>query len=118
MLMITSFAGVDYDKIVFLYRLERGKASGSYGLNVAALAGLDAAILRVAARKSQELKAKALGGQASGGLQGESVKWSEALSSFTRVLKLLEGAEDIDPQLLSDTVHSRLEPSSDEYIGD
>lgn len=41
---------------MFLYQLERGQAGRSYGLNVAALAGLDAAILRVAARKSRELQ--------------------------------------------------------------
>ena len=43
---------------MFLYQLERGQAGKSYGLNVAALAGLDPAILRVAAEKSRELEAQ------------------------------------------------------------
>ena len=46
----------DYDKVVFLYQLERGEAGGSYGLNVAALAGLPASILRLAQAKSKQLK--------------------------------------------------------------
>ena len=45
-----------YEKIVFLYQLEQGQARKSYGLNVAALAGLDSAILRVASEKSRELE--------------------------------------------------------------
>ena len=41
---------------MFLYQLERGQAGKSYGLNVAALAGLGSAILKLAAQKSQELE--------------------------------------------------------------
>jgi len=41
---------------VFLFQLEKGQAGGSYGLNVAALAGLDRSILRVARRKSKEME--------------------------------------------------------------
>lgn len=41
---------------MFLYQLERGQARKSYGLNVAALAGLNSAILRAASEKSQELE--------------------------------------------------------------
>ena len=48
--------GEGYEKIVFLYQLEQGQAGKSYGLNVAALAGLDSAILKVASEKSQELE--------------------------------------------------------------
>ena len=48
--------GEGYEKIVFLYQLERGQAGKSYGLNVAALAGLDSAILKVASEKSRELE--------------------------------------------------------------
>ena len=39
-------------KIIFLYQLERGEAGGSYGINVAALAGLSGDILTLAQRKS------------------------------------------------------------------
>ena len=45
---------------MFLYQLEKGRAGGSYGLNVAALAGLEKDLLRVAWRKSQQLKQKTL----------------------------------------------------------
>ena len=41
---------------MFLYQLERGEAGGSYGLNVAALAGLPASILRLAQAKSKQLQ--------------------------------------------------------------
>lgn len=47
-----------YEKIVFLYQLERGQAGKSYGLNVAALAGLDSGILKLAAQKSRELESQ------------------------------------------------------------
>ena len=43
---------------MFLYQLEQGQAGKSYGLNVAALAGLHPAILKLAAKKSRELEAK------------------------------------------------------------
>ena len=48
--------GEGYEKIVFLYQLEQGQAGKSYGLNVAALAGLNSAILKVASEKSRELE--------------------------------------------------------------
>lgn len=43
---------------MFLYQLERGQAGKSYGLNVAALAGLDSGILKLAAQKSRELESQ------------------------------------------------------------
>ena len=43
---------------MFLYQLEKGQARKSYGLNVAALAGLDPSILKLASEKSRELEAK------------------------------------------------------------
>ena len=49
-------SGEDYEKVVFLYQLERGEAGGSYGLNVAALAGLPTSILRLAQAKSKQLQ--------------------------------------------------------------
>lgn len=48
-------SGEEYDKIVLLYQLEKGQADKSYGLNVAALAGLSSDILKVAAQKAKEL---------------------------------------------------------------
>ena len=50
--------GEGYEKIVFLYQLEQGQAGKSYGLNVAALAGIDPAILKLASEKSRELEAE------------------------------------------------------------
>ena len=47
---------VDFEKVVFLYQLEKGVAGGSYGLNVASLAGLKSSILSTAQRKSEELR--------------------------------------------------------------
>lgn len=52
------FSDADFEKIVFLYQLEKQVASGSYGLNVASLAGLDNSILKSAQRKSNEMKFK------------------------------------------------------------
>ena len=52
----THNTGEDYDKVVFLYQLERGEAGGSYGLNVACLAGLPISILKLACTKSKHLR--------------------------------------------------------------
>ena len=58
-------AEVEFEKVVFLYHLERGRAAASYGLNVACLAGLPESILQSAHRKSKKLEGevtrKALG---------------------------------------------------------
>lgn len=43
---------------MFLYQLQRGQAGKSYGLNVAALAGINSDILKVASEKSKELEAQ------------------------------------------------------------
>lgn len=97
----------DYDKIVFLYQLERGKAGGSYGLNVAALAGLEPAILRAAGRKSRELQAKTLAGQTGLAPSEERTDGSrngEDVDAFLRVMEALQGSEDISPQLLREAV--------------
>ena len=42
-------------KITFLYKLKQGVSPSSFGLNVARLAGIKAAILHVASRKSEEM---------------------------------------------------------------
>ena len=46
-------AGI-YKTVVFLYHLEKGRAGGSYGLNVAALAGLSDDIIAIARVKSEQ----------------------------------------------------------------
>jgi DNA mismatch repair protein MutS len=48
------------DRIVFLHALEEGPASQSYGLQVAALAGVPAGVIRAARRYLQELEQRAL----------------------------------------------------------
>ncbi len=48
------------DKIVFLHALEEGPASQSYGLQVAALAGVPPPVIRAARRHLQELEHRAL----------------------------------------------------------
>ena len=45
---------------MFLYQLESGQAKGSYGLNVAALAGLSNTILKLAQAKSKQLQQHAV----------------------------------------------------------
>ena len=56
-----SNAEVEFEKVVFLYHLEQGQASASYGLNVASLAGLPNSILLSAHRKSKSLEREVLG---------------------------------------------------------
>lgn len=48
--------GEVYEKVVFLYEIVEGRARGSYGLNVAALAGLSRDILSIARRKSVQIR--------------------------------------------------------------
>jgi DNA mismatch repair protein MutS len=48
------------DRIVFLHALEEGPASQSYGLQVAALAGVPGAVIRAARRYLQELEHRSL----------------------------------------------------------
>jgi DNA mismatch repair protein MutS len=50
------------DRIVFLHALEEGPASRSYGLQVAALAGVPAGVIRAARRYLQALEHRALAG--------------------------------------------------------
>lgn len=49
-------AELEFDKVVFLYHLERGQAAASYGLNVASLAGLPATLLHSAHTRSKGLE--------------------------------------------------------------
>ena len=74
----------EYDKIVLLYQLEQGQADKSYGLNVAALAGLSSDILKVAARKAKELHAAV----SSAVTQCSSCLNPSHLRSFKRIMQL------------------------------
>ena len=62
-------AEAEFEKVVFLYHLERGEAAASYGLNVASLAGLPDSILRVAHSKSKQLEEEVLKAQSGRGAQ-------------------------------------------------
>ncbi len=53
------------DKIVFLHAVREGPASRSYGLQVAALAGVPKAIIRRAGQRLKQLEQRALSGEAS-----------------------------------------------------
>ena len=83
-------SGEDYEKIVFLFQLEKGQAGGSYGLNVAALAGLDRSILRVARRKSKEME-MATTLDESRGMEG--VLDQPKIQAFRRVMELVNSDE-------------------------
>lgn len=50
----------DAPRITFLYKLRRGIAPASFGLNVARMAGIDSAILREAARQSKAVEQQAV----------------------------------------------------------
>jgi DNA mismatch repair protein MSH6 len=49
-----------YERVTFLYTLEKGSCPKSYGVNVARLAGLPENVLVAAARRSAALEAEAL----------------------------------------------------------
>ena len=56
------------DKIIFLHALEEGPANQSYGIQVAALAGVPAAVIRNARRYLAALEQQAAGHAAQGDL--------------------------------------------------
>ena len=94
--------GEYYEKIVFLYQLERGQARGSYGLHVAALAGLDHGILRVAGEKSTELQVAGVNSQS---------KESSAVETFRRILSLLYSRQHgSESQIITDFLTAVLSP--------
>ena len=101
--LILSFcAGEDYERIVFLYQLEKGRAGGSYGLNVAALAGLEKDLLRVARRKSQQLKQATL--ERPSEVEGIS---ESSRQSFRKTLQLMQ--PDYSPRLLLEFLNAAVQ---------
>lgn len=64
-----------FERIVFLYHLERGHAGASYGLNVAALAGLPSNILQLAHNKSEKLEKEVTGKLSSGSNVLQTLKY-------------------------------------------
>ena len=83
----------DFDKVIFLYHLDRGQANASYGLNVASLAGLSSGILQLAHSKSKQLEievqsklsSKPLGKD----LQVNDSKVSQSVAKVHSLLKFL-----------------------------
>jgi len=59
------------DHVVFMHRIQEGPASRSFGLQVAKLAGVPAAVLASASAKLRELEAQAPGVDAAPGPQGD-----------------------------------------------
>lgn len=51
-----NFQGEEKKEVVFLYKLVEGKASGSFGIHCASLAGLPSELLDVASQRSSELE--------------------------------------------------------------
>ena len=99
--------------MVFLYQLQPGVAGGSYGLNVAALAGLQVDILRVARHKARQMEESTVQRwNASspmlpcGGCESEGVAVDAAAATFSRVLKMLVDCQEDDLHL---TLHDILQ---------
>lgn len=65
----TTAAGTS--EVVFLHKLAAGRSGGSFGLNVARLAGMDADFLAVAAAKSSWMAGRKSGGGPGGGARAD-----------------------------------------------
>jgi DNA mismatch repair protein MutS len=84
------------DKIVFLHALEEGPASQSYGIQVAQLAGVPAAVVRAAKKHLAKLEQEA----ASRGPQGDLFS-STARKPEPSFHPVLETLQEVDPDALS-----------------
>jgi DNA mismatch repair protein MutS len=83
------------DRIVFLHAVEEGPASQSYGLQVAALAGVPAGVVRAAKRYLQTLEQQALE------RQGQPDLFTAAPAAEPERHPVLDLLESIDPDALS-----------------
>ena len=81
-----------------MFQLEKGQAGGSYGLNVAALAGLDRSILRVARRKSKEMEMATTLDESSG---MEGTLDQSKLQAFRKTMELVD-SEDYGRESLTE----------------
>ena len=81
-----------------MFQLEKGQAGGSYGLNVAALAGLDRSILRVAGRKSKEMEMATTLDESSG---MEGTLDQSKLQAFRKTMELVD-SEDYGRESLTE----------------
>ena len=83
------------DRIVFLHRVKEGPASRSYGLQVAALAGIPPAVLAEARRKLEQLEAKP------GGPTGSTAAMAQLSLFANQDEPVLEALDALDPDALS-----------------
>ncbi len=84
-------------RIVFLHTLEEGPASQSYGIEVAALAGIPAAVIRDARRRLRALENREIGAGPQADLFAQLPDDDEAPVSHP----VLSALADIDPDALS-----------------
>ncbi len=85
------------DQIVFLHAVKEGPADRSYGLHVAALAGIPKAVLTQARARLKELEAASLEPATRGQTTGGQISLFEAGSEHP----ILDALEGIDPNELS-----------------
>ena len=91
------------ERIVFLHSVEEGPASQSYGLQVAALAGVPGTVLRAARRRLAQLEAQDSGPQMNLFAGAEPVDEPEAadVAADERAEALLDAISELDPDDLS-----------------
>ena len=83
--------------VVFLHAVEPGPASQSYGLHVAALAGMPPAVLREAQRRLVELESRAIAASTQPDLFGAVTPEL----TFTPLHPAVEALQELDPDALS-----------------
>jgi DNA mismatch repair protein MutS len=84
-------------RIVFLHRVEAGPASQSYGIQVARLAGVPAAVIRAAKARLAKLEQEA----ASENVQGDLFAPQAQAQTSSEPSELLARLNEIDPNALS-----------------
>ena len=89
------------DSIVFMYQVEPGPANRSYGLQVARLAGIPAAVLAEAQAKLKELEEGAVETPSQGDLFAPEKAASEHVNDAHEGRALLDALSEIDPDELT-----------------
>jgi DNA mismatch repair protein MutS len=93
------------ERIIFMHRVQEGPANQSYGIQVAALAGMPTTVLKTARKQLRTLERKALEQhhQPDLFLDAPPISYSEELTAElpTGILKLLETLETTDPDALT-----------------
>ena len=89
------------DKIVFLHQVEQGAASQSYGLQVAALAGVPKSVIQRAKTVLQELEQQSVQQQHNPQLQPAAQQIQFDLFNNTQPHPILDRLDDIDPDSLT-----------------